>query len=79
MNWQPIETAPKDTKTEIITYGLFPGSWGYSERKYMCSISRWGGTTWYSQCDELNVRFKPSHWMPLPEPPVSKTKQDDTL
>lgn len=54
--WQPIETAPKDAH-EILVY----------EDGEM-SITYWNK---YAECWDYDVvcDSKPTHWMPLPEPP----------
>ena len=61
MNWQPIETAPKDS---IILVGNAVG---------VHAAYRWETTTGYNGwtiCDLApQEQFKPTHWMPLPEPP----------
>jgi len=64
MNWQPIETAPKDGR-EILTYGKDDdgeeyfwvcGWWPYPTHEE----GHW--TCWH-------VSDWATHWMPLPEPP----------
>jgi hypothetical protein len=72
MNWQPIETAPKDGRVVILGYrsdddGIaFPGF-------YMCDPEQnhWGETGWfYLDENVLTGRTcEPTHWMELPEPP----------
>jgi hypothetical protein len=63
-DWQPIETAPKDgTRIIVANYAVvWPDvSWVKSPR---------AGERW----EHLNlgaVRFAPTHWMPIPKPPVS--------
>ena len=71
MQWQPIETAPKDG-TCIL------GVWVYTEDY---SLVKWGRRGWEGYCD--GEKSKPAqgscfkdlhepyltHWMPLPEPP----------
>ena len=64
--WQPIETAPKDGTTVLLFspgYGRWLGS-------------HTGKPVWY--CSKIGDRdipppkseiSKPTHWMPLPEPP----------
>lgn len=64
MNWQPIETAPKDG-TWILLSGC---SFGHNMR-----VGRWYFWSDTQGCDwsDYNNRgFKPTHWMPLPEPPI---------
>lgn len=70
MDWQPIETAPKDGRTilvfddgEVVTV-----KWRYDDR--------WGGA-WGSEdyiqdgsiYDDALIAHSPTHWMPLPDPP----------
>ena len=55
MDWQPIETAPKGA-TVIV--------WTPSHGSFEASKERLG---WYTP---LGVHVpRPTHWMPLPEPP----------
>lgn len=68
MEWQPIETAPKDG-TDIIAY--FPDAYEKID------IVRWEqnqyhGDSWaYARCvDGLQTSENATHWMPLPPPPV---------
>ena len=62
MEWQPIETAPKDGKRHMLFAAEFdrPGDWrikmGYWSEGYK-SWQLFGGS------------WKPTHWMPLPPPP----------
>lgn len=59
MSWQPIETAPKDV-TVILVYDYMPGSLAYR-------ICYWDEKYWKDYSSGLVIR--PTHWMPLPEPP----------
>ena len=79
MNWQPIETAPKDGRW-ILLYAN-----NRQFEKYRCSIAvakwhTWNGygadeIGWYvsdENCHEFTREVHdPTHWMPLPEPPQS--------
>lgn len=76
MEWQPIETAPKDG-TLILT--LVPG--------YTAAVSKWqesrgmfdfideedmpNDQAWIDYL-ESDPKYHPTHWMPLPEPPKCK-------
>lgn len=58
MTWRPIATAPKDY-TRVLLWS-----------SYGIRIGLWnGGSGWLS----LNYG-RPTHWMPLPEPPTSGTE-----
>lgn len=66
MEWQPIETAPKD------------GSWflGFEPRKYFedrFRVWRWVETNGFvgfeDAADTNDFDELPTHWMPLTEPP----------
>ena len=70
MDWQPIESAPKDG-TEIIAWGVFNEDYGYTDRKESWTGIRWqinGWVTTKPTARHFNG-FTPSHWMALPEPP----------
>jgi hypothetical protein len=65
MNWQPIETAPKDG-TRVILYRAgrkvclgeyVPRDWGWMLEGWKNSNGNF---------------FEPSHWQPLPEAPAAE-------
>jgi hypothetical protein len=61
MEWQPIETAPKDG-TPVMIYDpefsikVYVAAWMYDFQ-------------WVEADGEHHLEFNPTHWMPLPEPP----------
>ena len=61
--WQPIETAPKDgTMVLVFTNGhMDVTSWP----------ENWGGK-WPSAYMAYAEGLEPTHWMPLPAPPIRK-------
>lgn len=74
MNWQPIETAPKDSKTVLLAtkdrYGnkhIVTAHWAHGGGEDQPRF----GPAWFYWCGEgfAELRRKPTHWMPLPEPP----------
>lgn len=64
MNWQTIETAPKDR--EIL-------AWGMSIGHLVVEFDEAADPGWpWSTLDGPNYhRDAFTHWMPLPDPPVS--------
>jgi Protein of unknown function (DUF551) len=72
MNWQPIETAPKDC--DILVYDTYNGGTFYVAcwAKTDTGDDAWGYApdTFAGGCLEC----VPTHWMPLPEPPKGKMK-----
>jgi hypothetical protein len=59
MNWQPIETAPKDG--EILLFGsAYGGALDYW-------LGQWCGNHWE---DRDGFYLAPTHWMPLPDEPI---------
>lgn len=64
MNWQPIETAPKDG-TNILVFG-------YGDM----TVVHWNIYGLYWNLSESgayaeNGEWQPTHWMPLPPPPAT--------
>lgn len=77
MNWQPIETAPKDG-TVVLLFGTWAGEIAGVDDAKTVDIGYWrGGSSDYdgddwwrlSTGDAYSCWMKPTHWMPLPEPP----------
>lgn len=73
MEWQPIETAPKDgTRILVWDNGCWPARWleeaehGHGELGPGWQIFECELDVWYALCAD-----NPTHWMPLPEPPKS--------
>lgn len=72
--WQPIETAPKDK--DIWVYGTAK-VWSNSDEFLWQGQSGWNSedsswwTTSHDDCGEVLI-VKPSHWMPLPQPPEAE-------
>lgn len=69
IEWQPIETAPKDGTRILaaVSYGVTIVRWGISEPfgdgKAWCTDSE--GPGYSSEFDDREI----SGWLPLPEPP----------
>jgi hypothetical protein len=59
--WQPIETAPKDGKPVLAAEEVDDGHW-------VIKVLSWGGDEWLLWPGQ--VPYHPSHWIPLPAPPV---------
>lgn len=81
MDWQPIETAPKDGTLVWVWDGRDAFTAYYKQSKYAI-FTGWfvpnngdyndgGYGKDYKCCDEYNHQYNnaPTHWMPLPELP----------
>ena len=78
MEWQPIETAPKDVR--ILFYWLK----GYSGRGTKVEIGAHNQDEYYD-FDGAMFLYEPTHWMTLPDPPkedqwqtISTAPKDET-
>ena len=82
MKWQPIETAPKDGRTLLLGFHNSHGNWRTLRGQWFTQemIEEWwdedyeGSEGWYETSVEADDipncwNTKPTHWMPLPEPP----------
>ena len=69
-DWQPIETAPRDGISILLAHDIFEyvviGFWSETEDTEM-----WAGTGY-------DGAF-PTHWMPLPAPPLTASPAPETL
>lgn len=73
MNWQPIETAPRDG-TPILACGDADLSDPSFIGEDVPCVVRWhntyGGDRYYWELFHYDAfQYNPSHWLPLPEPP----------
>lgn len=76
MNWQPIDTAPKDG-TEILGWGECAGEINGPHGVPCKALIEWRGgrTDWagyewsVNGGDHYSTWMKPTHWFPLPPPP----------
>lgn len=64
MEWQPIETAPKDGTTIWCLDAIYGKPWHYE-----CI---WNAIEWYHGFGTAWPDAKPTHWMPLPPPPKAQ-------
>jgi hypothetical protein len=76
--WRPIETAPRDG-TRIVTFGFVNSTSEYGPVQSSAQvphIMRWrsypenNGGDWVSASFSSSVSQHPTHWTPLPAPPV---------
>lgn len=68
VDWQPIETAPKDGNIMVAYATGFGGAFGILP---VVSVAFWydiGDTPGWNDL-LYNTSSTPTHWMPLPEPP----------
>lgn len=68
--WQPIETAPRDGTRVLLAHDEWVGAGAW------CKEGNGNGPFWtdYSVASwpyEEYAEIAPSHWMPLPDAPVS--------
>ena len=69
MNWQPIESAPKDGTGLLVCWDCTPNP----DADF--PFDGYALATWNAEDEEWNddgggsLFADPTHWMPLPEPP----------
>lgn len=66
--WQPIETAPRDEEVYILA--IREGAKVPFVASYDADFDNW--FTFNGALEACGQKFEPTHWMPLPAPPVSK-------
>lgn len=74
--WQPIETAPKNNDF-VLLFGEWTGEiFGEDEKNVICvgryePIHNEFNFNWICYGSEYyTCRMNPTHWMPLPKPPI---------
>lgn len=84
IEWMPIETAPKDGTGPLLGFAdgvqftmiwRLPGwfGWaGFQPRSEGGWVAHAYGLICYTGSGRL-IELKPTHWMPLPEPPKENT------
>lgn len=86
MRWQPIETAPRDGSAVLVMRDIWPGS--PTGRARDCNEHNtyvavwWGdeaeGGAWVCYMDMIedpDCPIEPTHWMPLPAPPIQQESE----
>lgn len=61
--WQPIETAPRDRSSVLLYEDEMTGLGPF--------IGYWTGVQWLPLTASKSWETQPTHWMPLPTPPVT--------
>ena len=68
--WRTIESAPTDGREILVFGGHLKCELNFSETSGVCKV--YGGRTAWTVVDTCHYSMwveKPTHWMPLPEPP----------
>jgi len=68
MEWQPIETAPRDG-TAII------GAWQCLNKTWEMNKVHFDDGIWWTHY--MDGAHEPTHWMPLPEPPAEGKQEEN--
>ena len=75
MEWQPIETAPKDGDQVLLRVAAR----FHKRTAHFAAQGYWACDHWVIfNADEAVQRVEPNHWMPLPDPPESAPNVNST-
>ncbi|MFN7883105.1 MAG: DUF551 domain-containing protein [bacterium] len=74
MNWQPIDTAPKDGSEVILWHADYMAFGYHSPKGWMVTnngdyLDGGHGNDYLCNTKKYASYQPPTHWMPLPEPP----------
>lgn len=77
MEWQPIETAPKDGTKVILYNGNRAASAQWFDKFEKCENDQFPQTGWFEGISYGYHCFfySPTHWIPLPEPPNQESNE----
>lgn len=71
MEWQPIETAPKDGSWVLLSGGSIDYGWDYTADKPLAVVGQWASFAkcwqfaWYDG-GYYGEYENPTHWRPIP-------------
>ena len=68
VEWQPIETAPKDGTPLLLASRSDVGPNYTAVGVWDCDSAEEGGQCWRDRIFDAD-QLAPTHWMPLPDPP----------
>jgi hypothetical protein len=77
MDWQPIETAPRDGTPVLLYFAHYPiYEPDYRNAAERCEVGWFSGGVWHESGTAHDLfepwrdkAGRPTHWMPLPPPP----------
>lgn len=77
--WQPIETAPQDGTSVLISSSFRVGesSYGVCRRQHDGFVANGGYPCWRAEDRQKVFPGKITHWMPLPNPPAKEPPKPD--
>ncbi len=67
--WHPIETAPKDEKVLVTRFPYTGRHAPINMAWFSTSELRKHCKPWVLSAARRKLRYHPTHWMPLPDPP----------
>jgi hypothetical protein len=67
--WQPIETAPKDGTTILLSNGYHMAVARWDENFWNDANFCWSISDWHNEPLYLRGGYSATHWMPLPPLP----------
>lgn len=73
MGWQPIESAPKDW-SDLLLATYDPESDEYTMCVGYYSMADGGDDCWYMTASAGQTFVYPTHWRPLPQPPINPSE-----
>jgi len=71
--WQPIETAPKDG-TVVLGWS---GVWSVGMPETVLWLDRAERSGWFTYAGHHRFMNQPTHWMPLPAPPLPAVRPQE--
>lgn len=70
MDWQPIETAPKEGA--CLVWGIWQGEIAPRDSEPSLHVAERVGVAWcVTGSDTYSADVLATHWMPLPDPPAA--------